>query len=174
MKKTSKLWQFAGFAFTSFAGTILHFLYQWTNNSLLAAPFSGVNESTWEHMKLLFFPLLLFYIFQAFFFKDYECFWCINLKSTLLGLALIPIIFYTYNGIFGTSSSFINIAIFFISAAATFIYQAIHLNDPENCKFRILAFIFLCIMGILFIIFTFITPKIPIFQDPLTGGYGIK
>ena len=60
-----KLWQAAGFAFATLGGTILHFLYDWTGGSILVAPFSGVNESTWEHMKLLFFPMLLFSLVQS-------------------------------------------------------------------------------------------------------------
>jgi hypothetical protein len=43
-----------GYAITSLGGTILHFLYDWSGKSRLVAVFSGVNESTWEHMKLLF------------------------------------------------------------------------------------------------------------------------
>ena len=54
MKERSILWQAAGFAVVTFGGTILHFLYDWTGESILVSPFSGVNESTWEHMKLLF------------------------------------------------------------------------------------------------------------------------
>jgi hypothetical protein len=92
-----------GYAITSLGGTILHFLYDWSGKSRLVAVFSGVNESTWEHMKLLFWPMFLFAIAESFFFKDVADFWCIKLKGTLLGLALIPIIFYTYNGVVGKS-----------------------------------------------------------------------
>ena len=64
MKQVSSLWQKSGFALTTFGGTILHFLYNWTGGSILVSPFSGVNESTWEHMKLLFWPLALFALVQ--------------------------------------------------------------------------------------------------------------
>ncbi|MBE7055804.1 MAG: hypothetical protein E7392_06810, partial [Ruminococcaceae bacterium] len=60
MKKTVSRWQLAGFIFTGIAGVILHFLFDWTGGSVLVAPFSAVNESIFEHMKLLFFPMLLF------------------------------------------------------------------------------------------------------------------
>ena len=60
MKRDLSLWQLVGFAFTALGGTLLHFLYDWTNNNIVAA-FTAVNESTWEHMKLLYFPLFFFF-----------------------------------------------------------------------------------------------------------------
>ena len=59
MKQRSILWQAAGFAVATLGGTIAHFLYDWTGGSILVSPFSGVNESTCEHMKLMFFSMLL-------------------------------------------------------------------------------------------------------------------
>ena len=69
MKKSIKLWQLWGFAVVCLAGTILHFLYDWLGAPVWIAPFSGVNESTWEHMKLIFWPMFSYTIFQSFFFK---------------------------------------------------------------------------------------------------------
>ena len=122
MKQRSVLWQWAGFAAATFGGTILHFLYDWTGGSILVSPFSGVNESTWEHMKLLFCPLFLFAVIQRLFFRDQQNYWCVKLAGILLGLILIPVLFYTYNGVFGKSPDWINIAIFYISAALVFLF----------------------------------------------------
>jgi len=101
MKRNLLLWQFSGFALSSLGGTILHFLYDWTNKSLLIAAFSGVNESTWEHMKLLYFPLFIFALVQSRYFKEYKNYWCIKLIGIVTGLITIPVLFYTYNGVFG-------------------------------------------------------------------------
>ena len=90
-EKSIGLWQLMGFAVTSFSGTVLHFLYEWLGNAVWIAPFSGVNESTWEHMKLLFWPMFLYAIFQSFFLKNRENYWCIKLKGIILGIILIPI-----------------------------------------------------------------------------------
>ena len=103
MKRELSLWQFAGFVLTTLGGTLLHFLYDWTNQSVWVAPVSGVNESTFEHMKLLYFPLLVFALVQSHFSKGDRSFWCIKLVGTLTGLLLIPVLFYTYNGVFGKS-----------------------------------------------------------------------
>lgn len=175
MKSTVSLWQLAGFAATSLVGTILHFLYEWTGGSILVAPFSGVNESTWEHMKLLFFPLFIFALIQSRAFKELKSFWCIKLIGTVTGLLMIPVLFYTYNGVFGSSPDFVNIAIFFISAAVVFLLETHLLKEEKpSCKYPGIAFALLCLIGILFVIFTFITPQIPLFRDPVTGTYGIK
>ena len=174
MKQRSILWQAAGFALVTFGGTILHFLYGWTGESILVAPFSGVNESTWEHMKLLFWPLFLFAVVQRLFFRDQENYWCVKLLGILLGLALIPVLFYTYNGVFGKSPDWINIAIFYISALLVFLFEWLAFKkDWLQCKYSQLAFTVICLIGVLFVIFTFATPQIPLFQDPLTGTYGV-
>ena len=174
MKQRSVLWQWAGFAVATFGGTILHFLYDRTGGSILAAPFSGVNESTWEHMKLLFWPLFLFALVQRLFFKDQENYWCIKLAGILLGLVLIPVLFYTYNGMFGKSPDWLNIAIFYISALLVFFFEWwTFRNDRLQCKHPRLAFTAICLIGALFVVFTFAPPQIPLFQDPLTGAYGV-
>ena len=173
MKQRSILWQAAGFALVTFGGTILHFLYGWTGESILVAPFSGVNESTWEHMKLLCWPLFLFAVVQRLFFRDQENYWCVKLLGILLGLALIPVLFYTYNGVFGKSPDWVNIAIFYISALLVFLFEWwAFKQDLMQCKYPRLAFAAICLIGVLFVVFTFTPPQIPLFQDPLTGTYG--
>ena len=115
MKRSIGAWQLIGFASAALGGTILHYLYDWLGEAVWIAPFSGVNESTWEHMKLLFWPMFIFAIIESFFFCEIEDFWCIKLRGTLVGLSLIPIMFYTYNGVIGKSPDWLNISIFFIS-----------------------------------------------------------
>ncbi len=175
MKQSIRLWQLMGFAVTSFAGTLLHFLYEWTQEAVWVAPFSGVNESTWEHMKLLFWPMLLFAVVQGFFFREHRAFWCVKLRGVLLGLALIPTVFYTYNGVFGKSPDWLNISIFFIAAAIAYAYEARLFNrgNVPCCKRPQLALGTLCLLALLFAVFTFVTPELGIFRDPLTGTYGI-
>ena len=174
MKRTVWLWELGAFATSSLLGTLLHFLYDWSGKSLWIAPFSGVNESTFEHMKLLFWPMLLFAFFQTPFFKGYDSFWCVKLRGTLIGLGLIPLIFYSYNGIIGKSPDFVNIAIFFVAAAISYIYETRALNTGNiSCKSERTALGVLLAIALLFVLFTFRAPKINLFRDPLTGEYGI-
>ena len=173
MKRSVGIWEFFGFAFTSLLGTLLHFLYDLTGGSVFVAPFSGVNESTWEHMKLLFWPMLLFCVIQSRFFRDREDFICIKLKGALIGLGLIPVLFYTYNGVIGRSPDWINITIFFISAAIAYLYEARQLKGEVKVCRRGLSIFLFCVIAAAFVIFTFNTPAIGIFKDPITGRYGI-
>ncbi|MBO7762831.1 MAG: hypothetical protein J6T24_08540 [Clostridia bacterium] len=173
MKRSIGLWELVGFAVTSLAGTVLHFLYDLTGGSLWVAPFSGVNESTFEHMKLLFWPMLLFAAVQGFFFRNRADFLCIKRDGILCGLILIPVLFYTYNGVIGKSPDWINIAIFFISAAAAYLYETYRFSRPEKpCHARASRLLLFAIAA-LFVIFTFKTPTLAIFRDPLTGTYGV-
>ena len=174
MKRSVGLWQLMGFAVTSLGGTLLHFLYDWLGEATWVAPFSGVNESTWEHMKLLFWPMLLYAVAQSFFFRDREDFWCVKLRGILLGLTLIPVLFYTYNGVIGRSPDWINIAIFFVAAAITFLFEARCFRRATiPCKHSRPALSLLCAIAVLFVLFTFRPPTLSIFKDPLTGTYGI-
>lgn len=174
MKRSLKHWQIIGFIFTSIVGALLHFLYDWLSESILIAPFSSVNESTWEHMKLLFWPTFIFAIVQGILFKERKDFWCVKLRGILLGLILIPIIFYTYNGVIGKSPDWLNITIYFICAAAAYIYEMQLFNSNRIlCKSPKRSLAILCLIALLFIIFTFATPEIGIFKDPITNQYGM-
>ena len=174
MKRKIGAIELLGFGVTSLGGTLLHYLYDFTG-LILFAPFSGVNESTWEHMKLLFWPTFIFAIVQSFFFKEQKDFWCVKVRGALLGLSLIPILFYTYIGIVGKSFDFINIAIFFIAGAIAYFYEwQLFKGEEVKCKNPRLAILTLCIIALLFIVFTFAPPKIGIFMDPISGTYGIS
>lgn len=56
MKKSTKTLLLTYLA-ASAAGVLLHFLYQWLPNPIFAL-ISPVRESVWEHVKLLYFPML--------------------------------------------------------------------------------------------------------------------
>ncbi len=174
MKRSVFLWQLMGFAVTSLLGTLLHFLYDRTGGNPWAALVSGVNESTWEHMKLLFVPMLAFALVESRAFRDRADFWCIKRDGILLGLVLIPVLFYTYNGVIGRSPDWINIAIFFVSAAVAYLYEGRRLSgESRPCRSPRVALWTLFGIAALFVIFTFVTPALGVFRDPISGGYGL-
>ena len=176
MKKSLFFWQSVGFIFTSISGTLLHFLYDWSGKANIIAPFSAVNESVWEHMKLLFVPIFLFALFEYKFLKtDYPNFWCGKLIGTILGLIIIPTLYYTYTGALGVNADWYNITIYFIASAVLFFAEVIIIKNGFRGIFSSQAsLILLLIIGIAFVIFTFFPIHIPLFQDPISKLYGIE
>ena len=174
MKKNLFIWQVIGATFTAVLGTILHFLFEWTGFNIFAT-FSAVNESTWEHMKLVFIPSLIFATIQYFIAKDeYDSFWLIKLIGILFGTLLIPILFYTLSGIFGNLSAITNIAIFFVSVFSEYLLEYfLFKKDFIKAKLKWFSIGILLFILSLFIIFSFFPPKIPLYLDPVTRSYGI-
>ena len=174
MKRDAILWQAVGFAVTAVGGTLLHFLYDWSGERPWVGAFSAVNESTWEHMKLLYVPLVLFAAVQSRSFRDVPHFWWVKWIGTAAGLLLIPALFYLYNGAIGPSPDWLNISLFFLSAAVVFLLEWYLLDRGGG--FHVgsrIPQVLLALMGVLFVVFTYVTPRLPLFRDPLTGRYGI-
>ena len=161
-------WQVAGFLAVSVLGTLLHFLYDWTNQSLAASFVSAVDESTFQHMKLFFVSFWLFTVVEAWFLNgETPYFWGIKLKSVLLGLILIPVLYYTYTGVFGVNADWFNITIFYFSVALSFFVETKSFLQNKKCiiseNVAKLGFI---LLAVVFVIFTFSPPEIPLFEDP--------
>ena len=174
MKKSIFYWQVAGVIFTIALGVLLHFLFNMTNRNIIVALFATVNESIWEHMKLIFYPMFLFAIIESKFFEqEYEQFWCVKIKGILLGLLLIPVFYYTYTGALGVSADWVNIANYVVTTVIVFLLETRILQKDGQCILRPeIAIIALCMVALVFTVFTFLTPKLPLFEDPVTGTYG--
>ena len=160
-------------AAVSLLGTLLHFLYDWTGLGIFA-PISAVNESTWEHMKIFFFPAIAYAVVQFFFFrKEYAAYWCVKLVGILTGLLLIPVLFYTLNGAFGKTPDWINVIIFFVSVIAAFALEGWLLGKwKKGCAAWISVGI-LTALAAAFVAFTYLPPHVPLFLDPVTKTYGV-
>ncbi len=175
MKKTLKSWQIGGFIFTGLLGVFLHYLYDWTGQNVIAALFSAVNESIWEHLKLLFFPMLAYALIESRYIgRDYKNFWCVKLLGIVSGLVMIVVLYYTINGVLGGTPDWVNIAIFFVSTAFTYYLETLLLNGGYiKCNSPKKAILILILIGVVFAVFTFIPPNIPLFEDPITKQFGI-
>ena len=155
-------------------GTLLHFTYNISGKNVLVALFSAINESVWEHMKLLFFPMLLSTIIGAFYFrKKLPNFLCSKTIGILTSLLFIIIFFYTYTGILGRNIAIVDILSFFISVIIGEFISYILIVNKFKCN-KIIAIIVLIFLLLCFVFFTFYTPKIGLFKDPVTGKYGIS
>lgn len=150
-------------------GTLFHFLYEWSGYHSFISFFAPVNESTWEHLKMLFFPVL--------FLSLAEYFWCARKADgfitartigLLCGLAFIVIFYYTYTGILGTHYLWLDIADFLV--AILLVYGITYLifarkKTPDRKK-DLLCTCLLLLIAVLFFIFTWRPPAIPLFRNP--------
>lgn len=169
-------WELAGFLLTGALGTLLHFVYEWSGGSALAAAFSAVNESTWEHMKLLFVPLFLFSVAQVCLLgRNYPNLLAVRALSTLTGAALIPVLFYTYTGILGYHITWVNISIFFAADLAAFAldFALLRRGRLSSHWMQLLGLALLWGLAFCFVWCTFRPVHLPLWQDPVTGAYGI-
>lgn len=173
-----KLFKFEliGFVFSCVLGTLAHFFYEWSGNNIIVGLFSPVNESVWEHLKLIFFPYLIWSIAEFFCAKDKKInLFFSKLCGIIAGMLLIVFIYYTYTGATGNESMIADIASFFIGTAAAYLTSYAIM---KNCRYKgkaveIVSFIILLLILGIFILFTFSPPMIPLFEDSVTKTYGI-
>lgn len=167
MKEKIKRFHIISFILVSILGVLLHFTYEWSGENTFVGFFSAVNESTWEHLKLIFFPMLLTTVIGYFYIgKENEKYICGRVKGILAGIIFIISFFYTYTGVLGENIAIIDIASFFIGViiAELVSYNIINLKD-YNCNKNISG-LSLILLLICFIIFTYNAPNLGIFKDP--------
>ena len=153
------------FFFIAATGTLLHFLYDFLPSPVTAV-ISGVNESVWEHMKLLFVPAFLRVMLGG---REIAA----GAAGIFAALGVIPAGYYTYTGALGRRILAVDMGIFYL-ATAVCVALARHLEGRMEKKWqRAAAWIALMLTAFLFILWTFYPPRIPLFQDPLSGGYGL-
>ena len=172
-KEQIRKYQIFSVILTFILGTLLHFTYKWSGEDKIVAIFSAVNESTWEHLKLLYFPMLISTIIGYLFIgKQIPNFLCSKIIGILVAIGFTIVFFYTYAGVLGKNVAIINILSFFIAAIlGEFTSYALMVNSFK-CKNNIYAII-LIVIFISFMMFTFHTPKIGLFKDPVNENYGI-
>lgn len=156
-----------GFLVTTILGVISHFVYEWTGGNFLVGLFFPMNESTWEHMKLLFFPMFLFALVAGKRMeRQYPCIYNAMFTGILLGLALIPTLFYTYSGILGFFVDWVNIAVYVLSVLVAYIvvYRvSLTCRNKNPMVLRIVMYVLL----VAFMVFSVYPPKLGIFIAPM-------
>jgi hypothetical protein len=158
-----------GIGFVLIFGTLAHFIYEWTGNNFIVGLFAPVNESTWEHMKLVFFPMIIYAAFmEKLLFIDYPRILpslCIGLLS---GTLLVAILYYTYSGILGFNVFILDLAVFIISVFAAFwiSYRLAISNKYANLiRFQALFLVLVGVMAMCFMVYTINPPNLQIFRE---------
>ena len=151
------------FAFIAGAGVLNHFLYSWSG-SAFAAFFCPVNESVWEHLKLLFFPFLFWSLWNYLYKKpNPSAYFSRRLFAVLCGMLSIITLFYTYTGIIGRNFLPVDILIFLLGVIITLRL----ISKFTERSFAALSATSVCAVWIAlvlcFFIFTCFPPDIPLF-----------
>lgn len=173
--KSVFVYELVGMIFIIVLGSILHFIFEWSGSNLIVGAFSAVNESVWEHLKLAFWPALLFAILEyRYLRKSTNNFLFAKTVGIYLMPVIITIVFYSYTAITQGSVFVIDISTFIV---------AVIIGQLASCKLLTcrrlsenldrIALVALVILGLAFVLFTFYPPQLPIFRDPITGEYGI-
>ncbi len=165
--KSIKVWFISGLIFTAILGTLAHFFYDWSGENPLIGLISPVNESTWEHMKLVFFPVVIWSFFIPGVLPDkYRSLRPAFLLSGIAGTLAVPVLFYTYSGILGRNVAWVDIGIFYVCVVITF-FLAWRLKDSGKIyKKRAAVYLLTALFIVLFFIFTFMPPDIGLFAEP--------
>ncbi|MCI8670277.1 MAG: hypothetical protein HFI34_12295 [Lachnospiraceae bacterium] len=163
-----------GILFVITTGTLAHFVYDWSGRQNIIGLFFAQNESTFEHLKLLFYPYLLYSVLEYCLLlhsslTDYaQKLSCGKFFGLLAGLLSIITLFYTYTGVFGNSILAVDISIFILSVIISFMVSY-YLISQETCLCRANPGVYLTLTGILifyFLLFSIRPPEIPLFSPP--------
>ena len=163
--------------FIFFFGNLSHFIYNLTGNLTFIGAFFPVNESVWEHLKLLLIPVIfwweLFYIInKGKLLIDRDKWFFATIIALLSSMIFQLSFFYLYTGSLGIESLIIDISIFLFSVIlGQFIGLHIY-KYSKGINYKV-SFFILIIIVLFFIYITFNSPHLPIFLDGNTGIYGL-
>ena len=170
-------WIYIGIPVLFVAGAFMHYFYSLSRKNILVGLVSPVNESVWEHLKLIFLPMMLwwgvYYIIRGKELSiDSNRWFTAGLVSLMVSMIGIIFLYYFYTGAFGKKSVLVDIGILFV---ALFIGQTLSFHIYQHFKGIHVYFVFLivCIIFCILALCTFNPPHIPLFQESKTGVYGI-
>ena len=171
MKKVKIIGVFVSFILS----IILHFIYGLVPNSITSVV-APVNESIWEHMKLIVSSTLIFSIIEYFIYKKkdipYNNFILSYAISSILGVIVYLLIYIPLNDIFG-HKIYIAISLLFLILIFVQIFSYYIMNYKKINYGNELGILIIIIVYFIFGYFTYYPPKINLFYDYLNKGYGI-
>jgi len=176
MIEASKIrnWEIVGAIFSILAGSLLHFVFEWSGNSEIVALFAAVNESTWEHLKLAFWPTFIFALIEWLIWGRKTKNFCQAVAVKLVSMPFLIIILF-YGWLLFFEDSFIwDISIFIISVIIGYILSYRILNTKRNIGYQRLFILMIVIILFAMSFLTYFPPKNLLFEDPVNGGYGIE
>jgi hypothetical protein len=173
-KKSILLYELIGMVFIILLGSMLHFTFEWSGNQPLVGVFSAVNESVWEHLKIAFWPALLYLIIEyRYLYKKSNNFFASKTLGIYSIMIIIPLIFYSYTA-FLEESLIIDIGSFIFAIIFGQLVSYRLLTYKKFARiFEQISLVAIVVLAFAFVVFTFYPPQISFFQDPNTEEYGI-
>ena len=162
-------------------GCLLHFIYNWSAHITIIGLFAPVNESTWEQLKMVFWPTLIWwsggYLKNVHTNKIQPCPWFFSCAiSILLGCLLTGAFYQMFTAIIGHDFFIINL-LFMLVAIVLAQLSALYFYQTMKPKYSIVCFlfdfIFLFFIIIVFLYFTLDPPHLSLFVDPISGEFGM-
>ena len=150
-------------------GVVGHFLYSLSGNNTFVGLFMPVNESVWEHLKLLFFPFMLYVLMEFVLYgKKIPGFLFSRITGVITGLVFIPTAYFIYTAIIGKNVALLDILLYFIGVFISFdiSYKRILHGKDKNIRKTISAIILFLGISALFISLTFSPPNTALFASP--------
>ncbi|WP_237057560.1 DUF6512 family protein [Microbulbifer sediminum] len=170
-----RTWEILGGLWILAAGFLLHSAYEWSGHWRPIAAFVPVNESVWEHLKLVFWPGVVFALLESRFLAQEA-----TSFTTAKGLSLccMPLViiagFYAYTHILGDNSLALDILIFMLSIlVGQRLSYSLLVRPREARAWRLPSRAGLAFLLIAFPLFTFYPPHLTLFEHAGTGLYGI-
>ena len=161
-----RVYMIIGALFTIVVGSIAHFLYDLSGNNVLIGLITPVNESIWEHMKLVFFPMLIYTLLISYKIKNqYPSSIAALCIGNIIGTILVPILFYLYIAIIGKDLLPLDLICFIASIVIGFIVAYKLSTLDKLYKYRNLIYVIIAIIIGCFLIFTYYPPNLTIFSD---------
>ena len=177
MERRLFFWEWAGFALTALLAPLTARLYGWSGGAPLAGAFFPVNGSVWEAMKALYLPVFLFSMVQFWAMgREYPGLPSVRAVSALAGLALLPVLRYTYAGALGFRLLWADRAAFLLADLGLFCLDLRLLRRSRRTAVwrQVLGMLVLWGLVFLFVFHTFRPPRLALWQDPASGipGWG--
>lgn len=151
-------------------GSLLHFAWEWSGQSTIVAVFAATNESTWEHLKLAFWPALALAPIQRKLYGSFPGWLPATAIRCILPSIVIVTLFYAYTALLGTHHLAADLAIFAIAIFAGEFFGHAALTREFGARARSGALGLLILAAVLFSTLTFKPPDWFLFHQPPSSG----
>lgn len=147
-------------------GSLLHFAWEWSGRSSIVAVFAAINESTWEHLKLAFWPALALAPFQRKIYGELPGWLPATAVRCILPSILIVVLFHGYIAVVGNHHLVADLTIFAVAIFAGEFLGHATLKHEFAAKSRYSALGLLVLVAVLFSTLTFSPPDFFLFREP--------